>query len=101
MADSENWERQTLEKLAFSALQEQRSSRHWSIFFRIITMAFLFLSLFAIMGWFSNESVPSGKHTALVELRGVISAKGEADADRVISGLAKLLKTRERKALSC
>lgn len=92
MADSENWERQTLEKLAFSALQEQRRSRHWSIFFRIITMAFLFLSLFAIMGWFSNESVPSGKHTALVELRGVISAKGETHADRVIGGLREAFK---------
>lgn len=92
MADSEHWERQTLEKLAFSALQEQRRSRQWSIFFRIITMAFLFLSFFAIMGWFSNESVPSGKHTALVELRGVISAKGEADADRVIGGLREAFK---------
>lgn len=92
MADSENWERQTLEKLAFSALQEQRRARHWSIFFRIITMAFLFLSLFAILGWFSHEAVPSGKHTALVELRGVISAKGETHADRVIGGLREAFK---------
>ena len=29
------WERATLEKLAFSALQEQRSARRWKIFFRL------------------------------------------------------------------
>ena len=38
MSDSSRepgWERATLEKLAFSALQEQRSARRWKIFFRL------------------------------------------------------------------
>jgi len=88
MADFESWERKTLEKLALSALQEQRRARQWSIFFRLLTLVFLFILLFAIMGWFNKGETPlSGKHTALVELRGVIAVGGDTDADRVISGL--------------
>lgn len=43
MSDQHNWERDVLEKLALSALQEQRRARHWNIFFRTLTFAFLFL----------------------------------------------------------
>ena len=32
-----NWERGVLEKLAMSALQEQRRARHWGIFFKVLT----------------------------------------------------------------
>lgn len=93
MADLENWERQTLEKLAFSALQEQRRARQWTIFFRLLTFVFLFIVLFAIMGWFNKGEVPlTGRHTALVELRGVIAVGGDIDADRVISGLREAFK---------
>jgi len=92
MADPENWERQTLEKLAFSALQEQRRSRQWAIFFRLLTLLFLFTLLFAAMGWFNKGEAPlAGKHTALVELRGVIAAGGDTHADRVIGGLRDAL----------
>ena len=31
--ENNNWERGVLEKLAMSAVQEQRRSRHWGIFF--------------------------------------------------------------------
>ena len=93
MADLENWERQTLEKLAFSALQEQRRARQWTIFFRLLTFIFLFIVLFAVMGWFNKGEVPlAGKHTAVVELRGVIAAGGDTDADRVIGGLREAFK---------
>ncbi|MDD5330122.1 MAG: S49 family peptidase [Sulfuricella sp.] len=93
MADPESWERQTLEKLALSALQEQRRARQWTIFFRMLTFTFLFIVLFAVMGWFNKGEAPlAGKHTALVELRGVIAAGGETDADRVIGGLREAFK---------
>lgn len=88
MAEPENWERQALEKLAFATLQEQRRARQWTIFFRLLTFIFLFIVLFSAMGWFSKGEVPiSGKHTGVVELRGVIASGGEADAERVINGL--------------
>lgn len=35
MSDTQNWERQLLEKLASASLVEQRRSRQWKIFFRL------------------------------------------------------------------
>jgi len=47
MFDSENrnegWEKQVLEKLAFSSVQEQRRARRWSIFFKSLTFLYLFI----------------------------------------------------------
>lgn len=100
MADPESWERKTLEKLAFSALQEQRRARHWSTFFRLLTLAFLFVLLVAMMGWFNKGDTPhTGKHTAVVELRGVIAAGGDTHADRVIGGLREAFKDKGTKGV--
>jgi protease IV len=81
-----NWERNVLEKLATDALKEQRRARHWGIFFKSLTFLYLFILLFMAAGWFKGETSISGKHTALVDLKGVISP-GEESADKVIQGL--------------
>ena len=82
-----NWERQVLEKLALSALQEQRRTRHWSIFFKSLGFIYLFVVLFLAAGWFKSGDVSLPKaHTALIDLQGVISA-GATNADTVISSL--------------
>lgn len=36
MQEPENWERKILEKVAMSAVQEQRRTRHWGIFFKLL-----------------------------------------------------------------
>jgi len=83
-----NWERGVLEKLAMSAIQEQRRARHWSIFFKVLTFGYLFLLLFLFMGWLgSKEAMTGSKHTALVDLQGVISADSNANADSLMSSL--------------
>ncbi len=84
-----NWERGVLEKLAMSAIQEQRRARHWGIFFKVLTFAYLFIILFIFLGWFgSNEAALStGKHTALVDMQGVIAPDSQASADNLIPGL--------------
>lgn len=83
-----HWERQVLEKLAFSALQEQRRARRWGILFKSLTLAYLFLLLSLALGWIGRTEMQiSGKHTALVELRGVIAADSEASADNITLGL--------------
>lgn len=100
MPDPENWERQTLEKLAFAALQEQRRARQWSIFFRLLTLILLFLVVFSVMGWLGKgEPTIAGKHTALVDLDGVIGADGEASADNIISGLQEAFKDKNTKGV--
>ncbi len=82
-----NWERQVLEKLALSALQEQRRTRHWGIFFKSLGFLYLFVVLFLAAGWFRSGDVSLPKaHTALIDLQGVIAAD-ETSADSVISSL--------------
>ena len=46
-----NWERKTIEKLAYSALEEQKRTRRWGIFFKILTFLYLLFVLFAALGW--------------------------------------------------
>jgi protease IV len=94
MSDQNNWERSVLEKLAMSALQEQRRARHWGIFFKVLTLGYLFLVLFIFMGWLGrNESALStGKHTALVEMQGVIASDSAASADNIIPSLQDAFK---------
>ena len=81
------WERQTLEKIALSAVKEQRRSRHWSIFFKSLTFIYLFLLLFYAMDWIGDEASATGDHTALIDIQGVIGSEDEVNADDVISSL--------------
>ena len=88
-----NWERGVLEKLAMSAIQEQRRARRWGILFKALTFGYLFIVLFLIMGWVgTGESALSGKHTALIELEGVIAANSTANADNLIASLQAAFK---------
>jgi protease IV len=95
MSDQDNnWERGVLEKLALSALQEQRRARHWSIFFKMLTLSFMFLVLFISMGWVGKSEVAlsTGKHTALVDMQGVIASNSMASADNLIPSLQDAFK---------
>ena len=94
MSDQNNWERGVLEKLAMSALQEQRRARHWGIFFKMLTLGFMFIVLFIFMGWLGKNEVAlgTGKHTALVDMQGVIAADSMASADNLIPSLQDAFK---------
>jgi protease IV len=89
-----NWERGVLEKVAMSAVEEQRRARHWGIFFKTLTFVYLFLLLFLFVGW-SGDKVDgslTGKHTALIDLSGVIAADSNANADNLIGSLQDAFK---------
>ena len=83
----QNWERELLEKLAFDAHTESRKARRWGLFFKLFTVAYLMVLLLIFLAGNVNEKALAGKHTALVELNGVIDAEGETNADKVITGL--------------
>jgi len=89
----EHWERKVLEKLATSALQEQRRGRYWGIFFKSLTFLYLFLLLFIAAGWFGARDMASpGKHTALVQVNGVIAEGSRASSDQITAGLQAAFK---------
>lgn len=86
LADAK-WQRDTIEKLATSALAEQKTSRRWSIFFKGLMFAYLFILLFFALGWLGGNGKNIGTHTALIDVSGVIEAGGEVNADSFMSSL--------------
>ncbi|MGH8622258.1 MAG: S49 family peptidase [Burkholderiales bacterium] len=87
-----SWERQAIEKIALAAITEQRRARKWGIFFKLLLFIYLFALLFIGMGWYVKKDISPGKHTALVDLNGVISANSPASADNVMAGLQDAFK---------
>ena len=89
-----SWERQAIEKLAFAALKEQKTSRRWGIFFKLLTFAYITLVIVALIDFpFSGKrSGTAEKHTALVELQGVIESGGNNSADHITSALTSAFK---------
>ena len=89
--NSPDWERKTLEKLAFSALAEQKARRRWGIFFKILGFAYLTAVLATLVDW-GTEASHQERHTALIDLTGVIESKGSANAEKMLESLQSAFK---------
>lgn len=84
-----SWEREVVTQLAESSLKEQRRARRWGIFFKLLTFAYIG-AIFYMYGSANLSDVKlKEKHTALVELSGVIADTEKANADHVITALRK------------
>ena len=82
------WERQLLEKIAFSSLNEQRAKRRWGIFFKLALLSYLIAVLVLVVDWGgSTEKLADGKHTALINVRGTIDSSGDASAEKINGAL--------------
>lgn len=99
MSDTDNWERNTLEKLALGVLQEYRRARKWNIFFKLLTFVFVFLLLFWAMDWIGPDSAASGSHTALININGVIGEKDEVNANDAIASLDSAFEDKHTKGV--
>jgi protease-4 len=83
------WQKGVIEKLAMSSLKEQKASRRWGVFFKILTFLYLFAIFAYAVGWVVKDGkATSGSHSALIDIAGVIMPGGEVNADAVLSGLA-------------
>jgi len=89
-----NWEREVIENLATAALKEQRRARRWGIFFKLLGFAYLAILLVLLVDWRGPDGLGRGKHTALVDVVGVIDAKGDSSADRVTEALQNAFKNK-------
>ncbi len=91
--ESTKFEQSLINGLAKEVLTEQRRNRRWGIFFKILLV--LYLSTFLIIYVVKNTemgSFSSDKHTALIEINGVIAPNSEARADYIVTGLRKAFK---------
>jgi protease-4 len=92
MAENDGqWERAAIERLAGAALQEQRRARRWGIFFKLLTFAYITVLILMALDW-GERGQTSGKHTALVEVSGVIAPGTDASAERVMAALQAAFK---------
>jgi protease IV len=98
-AGGNNWERGVLEKLAFAAIKEQRRARRWGIFFKLLGFAYLTFLIVMLFDWRGEDGLTGGKHSALVDLNGVIQAKGSASADNVTAALQGAFKDKNTKGV--
>jgi protease IV len=88
-----NWERGVIEKLALEALKEQKRARRWGIFFKLLTFAYLTFLIVMVLEWRGDgDRLAGAKHTALVDVTGVIASKGGASADSVTGALQSAFK---------
>lgn len=98
--DEQGWERRLVEDLARDALAERRRSRRWGIFFKSLTFAYLIAVLvFLVPRDWDIYSGKGEKHTALVELRGVIAPDEPAGADNVVTGLRAAFEDEDTKGV--
>ena len=102
MSDSSRepgWERATLEKLAFSALKEQRSARRWKIFFRFAWLLLIAAVVFMAVRQASPSASMSTPHTAVVDIKGEIASGAEASAEFVVAAMRSALEDEGSRAL--
>ncbi len=84
----DRWERKALENVALAVITEQRRSRRWGIFFKLLGFSFLAIMMSLSMGWGETKHLVDGqKFTALVNLSGVIQESGGVSAEEINSSL--------------
>jgi protease IV len=86
------WERELVAKLATAALKEQRRARLWGIFFKLLTFAYITLVLLFAVDWKGRADIGGKKHTAMVEVSGLIAPGADASAEKINMALQAAFK---------
>ncbi len=84
-----DWEKNLVTRLAESGIKEQRRSRRWGIFFKLLTFTYIGAFIYFSNIFTSTNVSAIEPHTALIDLSGVIADKEQASADNIITALRK------------
>jgi protease-4 len=95
------WEREAIEKLAYAALNEQKASRRWGIFFKSLMFGYLLIVLvIAVYPRFKTGMGQSGSaHTAVVDIVGMIAEGKDTNAADIIESLRNAVKDSNTKGI--
>ncbi len=104
-----NWERQTIERIALAGIKEQKRTRRWNIFFKILFFAYLTFIIASLMmksgtapsydTFGQNTEKLSSGHIALVRLNGVIAADESANAETLNATLRQAMSQPEARGV--
>lgn len=83
----EPWERAVLQKLAYSALDEQKSRRRWGVFFKLFGAVYLVAIFLALTDIGAGDEQQKGSHTGLVYFKGTLEEGTDASADNLNAAL--------------
>jgi len=97
--DGDRWQRELIEKLATAALREQRRARRWGIFWRLLFFVYLTVILLLVTDWRGAADGRKERHTALVEINGLIAPGTDASAERINAALNAAFKDRQTRGV--
>jgi len=89
MTRNEGWEKKLVEDLALASLKEKRTTRRWGIFFKLAFLAYVVGLLVLYYSPFDPASLEktTDEHTAVIDIKGIISSESEASADLIVTAL--------------
>lgn len=95
-----DWERNLLTELATSSLKERKAARRWGIFFKLLTLIYLFILLGVLsLDTLTEARLEVGPHTAQIDITGVIAPGGEVDADDISDALQQAFEDKNTKGV--
>jgi protease-4 len=81
------WERETLERLAFAHLEEQRVARRWRNAIRLLWLGVVVTILWLSFSRSTGTTHVNQAHTAVVQVHGEIASDADASADWIVGAL--------------
>lgn len=98
--NDQQWERSVLQKVALASVVEQRRTRRWSIFFKLLFLTYIVvISVFTMSPLSDGAAITRGAHTAVIDVKGVIVSGGQADADSINKSLENAAKDPNTKGI--
>lgn len=90
-----------LEKLVTALTAEQRRSRRWGIFFKLLTFGYLIALLFLFRAPLTGglDTDKASTHTAVVEVEGAIASDTHASADHLVGALRRAFEAESSRAV--
>ena len=83
--EAPGWERNTMERLLFATLEEQKAARRWRAFVRLAWLAFFIFLVWAFTAKGNVSGEKLAPHTAVIEIEGEIGPKSEASAEFIVA----------------
>jgi len=92
-------DRQVLEKLVFSNLQEAQAARRWNIGLRLAWLLFAVAAFWLLRNDNAPANNPTSAHTATVEIKGEIASGADASAENIVLAMRSALEDSGSQAL--